>query len=113
MGSVDSWVGYWARLRPARAAVAANARAVTWKALNERSGRLATGLAAEGTLGGSRIGVRSRDPVLVIEVIAACARLGAVAVPLDPGATAALFALVSRADQIGLAEAGARPGCGW
>jgi hypothetical protein len=107
MGSVDTWVGYWARLRPARAAVAANARAVTWKSLNERSGRLATGLAEEGALGGSRIGVLSRDPVLVIEVIAACARLGTVAVPLDPGATVAeagLFALVSSADQIGLAE---------
>lgn len=85
MGSVDTWVGYWGRLRPARAAVATNARAVTWKSLNERAGHLAAGLAAEGALGGSRIGVRSSDPVAVIEVIAACARLGTVAVPVDSG----------------------------
>jgi hypothetical protein len=41
-------------------------------------------LAAEGALRGSRIGVRSGDPLGVIEVIAARAWLGAVAVPLDP-----------------------------
>ncbi|HET9970439.1 MAG TPA: AMP-binding protein [Streptosporangiaceae bacterium] len=112
MGSVDTWVGYWGRLRPDRAAVAANARVVTWKSLAERGGRLAAGLAAEGALRGSRIGVRSRDPLGVIEVIAACARLGTVAVPLDPDsdqdrlrgivASAELFALLSEADEIGL-----------
>src|SRR6185437_16659679 len=107
MGSVDTWVGYGGRLRPDRAAVAANARVVSWKSLNERGGKLAAGLAAEGALRGSRIGVRSRDPLGVIEVVAACARLGTVAVTLDPGAAvakASLFALVSSADPIGLAQ---------
>jgi len=122
VGSVDSWVGYWARLRPARAAVATNARAVTWKSLNERSGRLATGLAAAGALGGSRIGVLSRDPVLVIEVIAACARLGTVAAPLNPAgdpdrlrgqvAGTDLFALLSEVDEIGLDETRTEPETG-
>jgi acyl-CoA synthetase (AMP-forming)/AMP-acid ligase II len=84
MGSVDTWVGYWARLRPGRPAIAAGPRIVTWESLASRSGRLAAGLAAEGAGRGSRIGVLSRDPAGVIEVIAACARLGAVAVPLDP-----------------------------
>jgi fatty-acyl-CoA synthase len=84
MGSVDTWVGYWGRLRPARPAIAVGARVLTWGSLAGRSGRLAAGLAAEGARRGSRIGVLSRDPAGVIEVIAACARLGAVAVPLDP-----------------------------
>jgi acyl-CoA synthetase (AMP-forming)/AMP-acid ligase II len=84
MGSVDTWVGYWGRLRPDRPAIAVGARVVTWGSLAGRSGRLAAGLAAEGARRGSRIGVLSRDPAGVIEVIAACARLGAVAVPLDP-----------------------------
>jgi acyl-CoA synthetase (AMP-forming)/AMP-acid ligase II len=60
------------------------ARILTWGSLAARSGRLAAGLAAEGAGRGRRIGVLSRDPAGVIEVIAACARLGAVAVPLDP-----------------------------
>jgi acyl-CoA synthetase (AMP-forming)/AMP-acid ligase II len=84
MGSVDTWTGYWGRLRPGRAALVAGTRVVTWGSLAGRSGRLAAGLAAEGAGRGSRIGVLSRDPAGVIEVIAACARLGAVAVPLDP-----------------------------
>jgi len=117
MGSVDTWVGYWGRLRPGRAAVAAGGCAVTWGALADRSGRLAAGLAAEGAGRGRRIGVRSRDPIRVIEVIAACARLGAVAVPLDPArdqdrlrrivARAGLFALLTSDDQVGGEEKGA------
>lgn len=108
MGSVDTWVGYWGRLRPARPAIAVGARVLTWGSLAARSGRLAAGLAAEGARRGSRIGVLSRDPAGVIEVIAACARLGAVAVPLDPAsdpgrlreltAGAGLWALMSDPD---------------
>ncbi|HEX3923881.1 MAG TPA: AMP-binding protein [Streptosporangiaceae bacterium] len=84
MGSVDTWTGYWGRLRPARPAIAVGARILTWGSLADRSSRLAAGLAAEGAGRGHRIGVLPDDPAAVIEVIAACARLGAVAVPLDP-----------------------------
>jgi fatty-acyl-CoA synthase len=108
MGSVDTWVGYWGRLRPARLAIAVGAHVLTWGSLAGRSGRLAAGLAAEGAGRGSRIGVLSRDPAGVIEVITACARLGAVAVPLDPAsdpdrlreltAGAGLWALMSDPD---------------
>lgn len=122
MGSVDTWVGYWARLRPDRLAAVGDARAVTWKSLNERGGRLAAGLAAERAVRGSRIGVLARDPLGVIEAIAACARLGIVAVLLDPDsdqdrlragvAAADLFALLSDVDQIGLDETGPLDGTG-
>ncbi|HEU5390300.1 MAG TPA: AMP-binding protein [Streptosporangiaceae bacterium] len=99
---MDTWVGYWGRLRPARAALAAGARVVTWGALADRSSRLAAGLASAGAGPGNRIGGLSRDPVGVVEVIAACAWLGAVAVPLDPASDSGqltervgLFALVT------------------
>jgi acyl-CoA synthetase (AMP-forming)/AMP-acid ligase II len=108
MGSVDTWVGFWGRRGPDRPAVAAGPRVLTWGSLAGRSSRLAAGLAAEGARRGSRIGVLSGDPAGVIEVIAACARLGAVAVPLDPGsdpgrlreltAGAGLWALMSDPD---------------
>lgn len=48
MGSVDTWAGYWGRLRPARPAIAAGARVVTWGSLAEWSSRLAAALAAAG-----------------------------------------------------------------
>ena len=108
MGSVDTWVGFWGRRGPDRPAVATGPRVLTWGSLAGRSSRLAAGLAAERARRGSRIGVLSRDPAGVIEVIAACARLGAVAVPLDPGsdpdrlrelaAGAGLWALMSDPD---------------
>ena len=106
MGSVDTWVGYWGRLRPGRAAIAAGGRVLTWGSLDNRSRRLAAGLAAEGAGRGSRIGVRSGDFTVVVEVIAACAWLGAVAVPLDPAGDPdqlrgmALWALVTETDEL-------------
>ena len=84
MGSVDTWVDFWGRRGPARPAIAVGSDVITWGSLADRSGRLAAGLAGTGAMPGSRIGVLSRDPLRVIEVIAACARLGAIAAPMNP-----------------------------
>jgi fatty-acyl-CoA synthase len=86
MGSVDTWVGFWGRRGHVRPVIAVGAEILTWGSLADRSSRLAAGLARAGASPGSRVGVVSRDPVRVIEVITACAWLGAVAAPLDPAA---------------------------
>ena len=99
MGSVDTWVDFWGRRGLARPAIAVGAEAVTSGALADRGSRLAAGLAGAGAAPGSRIGVLSDDPVRVIEVIAACARLGAIAVPMDPaGDPQRLRAIAAGAD---------------
>src|ERR1700744_566568 len=103
MGSVDTWVSFWGRRGPDRLALASGTRVVSWGALAGRSARLAAGLAGVGAVLGSRVGVVARDPIDVVEVIAACAQAGAIAVLLDdPGMAerAGLFALVTDPDEL-------------
>ena len=82
MGSVDTWVSFWGRRGPDRLALAAGAGTVSWGSLAAQSSARAAELAGAGARPGSRIGVPAGDPVAAVEVIVACAQLGAVAVLL-------------------------------
>lgn len=57
---------------------------ITWCGLAERADRLAAGLAERGVGAGDRVDIVTRDPLVLVEMLAACARGGAVAVPRDP-----------------------------
>src|SRR4051795_962320 len=69
--------------RPAHVAVRHRSRDVTYAQLDERSNRLARTLLAAGAGPGSRIAHLDRSAPEVVELLAACAKLGAVAVPLN------------------------------
>src|SRR4051794_4057455 len=72
-----------AATRPSHPAVRHRSRDVTYAQLDERSNRLAQTLLAAGAGPGSRIAHLDRSAPEVVELLAACAKLGAVAVPLN------------------------------
>src|SRR3954468_4969788 len=69
--------------RPAHPAVRHGARTVTYAQLDERSNRLAQALLAGGAGPGSRVAHLDRSAPEVVELLAAAAKIGAVAVPLN------------------------------
>ena len=85
--------------RPAHPAVRHRARTVSYASLDERSNRLAQALLAAGAGAGSRVAHLDRSAPEVVELLAACAKLGAVAVPLNWRLAAAeLTTIVTDAD---------------
>ena len=72
-----------AAARPAHPAIRHRARTVTYAQLDERSNRLAQALLAAGAGPGSRIAHLDRSAPEVVELLAAAAKIGAVAVPLN------------------------------
>ena len=72
-----------AAARPAHPAVRHRARTVTYAQLDERSNRLAQALLAAGAGPGSRVAHLDRSAPEVVELLAAAAKIGAVAVPLN------------------------------
>ncbi|MGW1077687.1 class I adenylate-forming enzyme family protein [Streptomyces sp. NPDC002537] len=74
---------------PGRTALVDERRSVTWAEFDERTGRLARGLAGLGIRQGDRVAVLSLDRVEVMETYFALARLGALFVPLNHSLTPA------------------------
>ena len=72
-----------AAARPAHPAVRHRARTLTYAQLDERSNRLAQALLAAGAGPGSRVAHLDRSAPEVVELLAAAAKIGAVAVPLN------------------------------
>ncbi|MFD5536700.1 class I adenylate-forming enzyme family protein [Streptomyces sp. NPDC127079] len=72
---------------PGRTALVDDHRSVTWAALDDRTARIAQGLAGLGIKPGDRVAVISLDRVEVLETYFALARLGAVFVPLNHSLT--------------------------
>lgn len=62
----------------------AQQRRVTYRAFDERIGRLATGLAAAGVGGDDRVGILGGIEFDTVGALHACWRVGAVPVPVDP-----------------------------
>ena len=56
---------------------------VTYGGLDERTGRSATLLAELGAEAGDRVGLLCRNRIEFFELLFACARLGAILVPLN------------------------------
>ena len=69
--------------RPEAVAIRHRERALTYAELDERSNRLANALLAAGAGAGSRIAHLDRSAPEVVELLAAAAKLGGVAVPLN------------------------------
>jgi fatty-acyl-CoA synthase len=74
-----------AELTPHRIALedAATGRTLSYAALDERAGRAAAMLAARGVMGGDRVALLTRNRIEFFELLFACARLGAILVPLN------------------------------
>src|SRR3954451_17393913 len=69
--------------RPAHPAVRHGARTVSYAQLDERSHRLAPAPLGAGARPGSRVAHLDRSAPEVVELLAAAAKIGAVAVPLN------------------------------
>ena len=72
-----------ARTRPDVVAIRHRERALTYRELDERSNRLAQVMLAAGVGPGSRVAHLDRSAPEVVELLAAAAKVGAVAVPLN------------------------------
>ena len=86
-----------AALTPTRIAFqdAISGRTLTYSALEERATRLASAFAAKGVAQGDRVAILCRNRIEFFEVMFACAKIGAIVVPLNwrapPGELAPLL----------------------
>ncbi|KAA9166019.1 AMP-binding protein [Amycolatopsis acidicola] len=72
-----------ARRFPDRIAVRCGDRSVTYRVLDQRVTRVAHGLRGLGITAGSRVAILMRNTIEVAEIFYACARIGAIAVPVN------------------------------
>jgi fatty-acyl-CoA synthase len=93
MLGVGDWVRFWAGCEPAAVALIDDHQQVEWGQLGLRVGHLAMGLKSLGVAKGDRVASLTSNRVEHFELLFACARLGAVLVPLNPMQTAAEVAL--------------------
>lgn len=79
------WTAHHARARPGKVAVVDDhsGRRITYAQLDERAGRLAVWLAGRGVRAGDRVAFLSPNTPEVFEALFACAKLGAILVPLN------------------------------
>lgn len=77
-------VGHHARYRPQATAVVSDGRRLDWAGFDRRTNRVARALAAAGVGHGDRVATVLGNCLELLDVYWACARLGAVAVPLSP-----------------------------
>jgi fatty-acyl-CoA synthase len=81
-----SWIGYHARATPQQTALidVASGRRISYAELEQRTARLASALRSSfGVARGDRVAMLSRNCSLAFELMYACARLGAIFVPLN------------------------------
>ncbi|KUJ69086.1 long-chain fatty acid--CoA ligase [Streptomyces albus subsp. albus] len=82
--------------RPDRIAVECDGRRVTFRDLHLRSNRTGHALRAEGIVPGTRIAYLAKDTEHYYDLLLACAKTGAVLVPVDPRLTPAEIGHVLR-----------------
>jgi fatty-acyl-CoA synthase len=92
MIGVGEWARFWADYEPDAVALIDDHQTVTWKELNVRVGQLGMGLRQLGVRSGDRVATLTSNRVEHFELLFACARAGAVLVPLNPMLTAAEIA---------------------
>jgi fatty-acyl-CoA synthase len=81
--NLGDYCRHWARWRPEANALWFDERAVTWRELDERTDRLAAGLAARGVVQGDRVAVLMGNRIEWVELTVALLKLGALTVPLN------------------------------
>ncbi|MES2129762.1 MAG: AMP-binding protein, partial [Pseudomonadota bacterium] len=82
--NIGGLVAYQARYRPQARALCFAGQWYNWQQVNERSNRLAQALRAAGVGHGARVVTVLSNCLEMIDIYWACARMGAVAVPLSP-----------------------------
>jgi len=81
--SLARWIRHWASFRPEAAALAAGERRLGYAELERRTLALAGGLARRGIGRGDRVAFIGLNRPEQIELVFACAHLGAIQVPLN------------------------------
>ena len=76
-------VRFWARWDPDGVHIRFDGRDTTWSELDERTSRLANGLAARGVGHGDRVAILSNNTPAYLELVPAVHKLGAILVPLN------------------------------
>lgn len=84
MAGISRWSQYWARFGGDRLALLSDAGDRTWGELERGAGEVAAGLRAIGVRHGDRVAGLMRNAPEHFEVVLACARIGAIFVPLNP-----------------------------
>lgn len=85
--TVAGTAAWHARVRPDRVAVECEGRAVSFRQLHLRSNRTAHALLAAGVVPGTRVAHLAPDSEHLYDLLLACAKTGAVLVPVDPRLT--------------------------
>ena len=76
-------VRFWARWDPDGVHIRFDGQDLTWSELDERTNRLANGLAARGVGHGDRVAILSNNTPAYLELVPAVHKLGAILVPLN------------------------------
>ncbi len=80
---ISRWIGHWARWTPEKTALRFEGRTITYAELELRVGRVASWLKRRGTTRGDRIAYLGPNHPAILELLFACARIGAIFVPLN------------------------------
>jgi fatty-acyl-CoA synthase len=92
-------IRYWARWRPDHPAIIHDDRTMTWREYDARSDAVARGLLHAGVVQGDRVGLLMTNRIEAPLLVAACLKIGAIAVPLNFRLTAVeLLPLLEDAD---------------
>ena len=86
--SVSGWIDHWARWTPQRTAVVCDRGQVSYAELATRARSVAERLRSRGVDVGDRVAVCALNRVEMLELLFACARIGAVLVPVNNRLTA-------------------------
>ena len=81
---IGGLVAHHARYRPQARALCCGGRWLTWREVDARANRLASALRGAGVRHGDRVVTVLSNCLEMIDVVWACAHMGAVAVPLSP-----------------------------
>ncbi len=83
VGNIAGWVASWANWTPGKAALRFEGREVSYAELEQRVGSVAAWLRASGVLSGDRVAYLGPNSPELLELLFACARVGAIFVPLN------------------------------
>jgi fatty-acyl-CoA synthase len=83
VSNVGAWLPHWAARRPGKLAVDDGERRLDYRALEERSARLAGWLRRAGVGPGERVGILLGNRSAYFEALFAAARVGAVSLPIN------------------------------
>ncbi len=86
---ISDWIARWASWRPEQTALRVEERRVTYGELERKVASVAAWLSGSGVLPGNRVAFLGSNSPELVELLFACARLGAIFVPLSPQMLAA------------------------